>query len=156
MNIYRPPQGKVDSFSNFLELAINSIDLNKKDIFILGDFNIDFLDKSDGNTKKMDRLISQIGLTKLISSPTRFGSTKNSCIDQIITNVSHIQATGVGDINISDHQLIFVIRKKSKNVSSKMNFKGRSYRNYDVNNFEMDLNRKDWDRYDNIEDPNEM
>ena len=67
LNVYRPPKGKFDIF---LEQTINSIDQNRKDTFVLGDFNIDILEKTDNNTKKMDRLISQLGLTTLISSPT--------------------------------------------------------------------------------------
>ena len=54
LNIYHPPQGKFDIFSEFLEQTINSIDQNRKDIFVLGDFNIDFVDKTDNNTKKLD------------------------------------------------------------------------------------------------------
>ena len=156
LNIYRPPQGKFDIFSEFLEQTINSIDQNRKDIFVLGDFNIDFIDKTDNNTKKLDRLISQLGLTKLISSPTRYGATKNSCIDQIITNATHIRTAGVDDMNISDHQLIYVVRKKNKNISTTMNFMGRSYRNYNENIFELSLNSKNWEQFDNNNDPEEM
>ena len=81
----------------------------------------------------------QLGFTKLISSTTRFSATRNSCIDQIITNVSNIGASEVDGLNISDHQLIYnfwlfslyiyVQRKKPKIVFLKSN--KRAYRNYD-------------------------
>ena len=44
------------------------------------------------------------GLTNLINCPTRYGATKNSCIDQIVTNSNYIQYEGLADITISDHQ----------------------------------------------------
>ena len=142
LNLYRPPQGNIENFIDYIDRMVNSIDIVKKDVFILGDYNIDFLDKSDTNTKKINRLISQLGLFKLISTPTRFGNYKNSCIDQIISNSIHVLDAGVDDINLSDHKLIYVIKRKRKSHTGKANFQGRSYRNYDVNNFETSLNEK--------------
>ena len=84
LNVYcrnLPPQGKVDNVATFLEQGINIIDLDKKDLFILGDFNINFLEKSDLNTKKLDWIIAQLGLAKTISTPTHFGNVTHSCID---------------------------------------------------------------------------
>ena len=93
---------------------MNIIDLDKKDLFILGDFNINFLEKSDLSTKKLDRIIAQLGLAKTISTPTHFGNVTNSCIEQIFTNANHIWDSGVDDVNLSEHQLIYVIKKKGK------------------------------------------
>ena len=59
-------------------------------------------------------------------------------------------------MNISDHQLIYVVRKKNKNIQTKMNFMGRSYRNYYENIFELSLNSKNWEQFDNTNDPDEM
>ena len=87
------------------------MDLVRKDVIILGDFNIDFFDKSNNDTKSVNRLISGYGLVKLINEPTRYGSIKDSYIDQIITNTNHILHAGVADLNISDHQMTFEKRK---------------------------------------------
>ena len=123
MNIYRPPQGNVDTFVKSVDQALEIIDTKKNDIIMMGDFNIDFLDKSNNDTKSMNRLVSENGLIKLINAPN-----KNSCIDQIITNSKLILEAG---INISDHQLIYFIKKKQKDIPTKTTFEGRLYRNYD-------------------------
>ena len=81
VNIYRPPQGNVDNFIKTLDQALEKINLNKKEIVMMGDFNIDFLDKPNKATKDMNRFISENGLIKLINKPTRYGNNKNSCID---------------------------------------------------------------------------
>ena len=90
MNTYRPPQGNVDTFVKSVDQALENIDTNKEDIIMMGDFNIDFLDKSNNDTKSMNRLVSENGLIKLINAATRYSVNKNSCIDQIITNSKHI------------------------------------------------------------------
>ena len=42
--------------------------LLKKDVIILGDFNIDFLDKTNNGSKRTNRVITDYGLIKLINS----------------------------------------------------------------------------------------
>ena len=45
-NIYRPPQGQVASFSQYLDECLNRINFNGSQLLlIMGDFNIDYLDK---------------------------------------------------------------------------------------------------------------
>ena len=45
-NIYRPPQGQVASFSHYLDECLNRINFNGSQLLlIMGDFNIDYLDK---------------------------------------------------------------------------------------------------------------
>ena len=129
LNLYRPPNESVELFTNNIDAKYA---LSKRDVIILGDLNIDVFDKSSVDTKCINRLISGFGLTKLINSPTRYGATKNSCIDQIVTNSNHIYQTGVADLNISDHQLVYFVKKKNKDHPIKTTFEGRSYRNYNT------------------------
>ena len=93
--IYRPPQGNVGNCIKHLDKNFETIDQTKLDIILLGDLNIDFSINSNQDTKKVNRFITQNGLTKLISGNTRYGKIKNSCIDQIITNSNHILNIGV-------------------------------------------------------------
>ena len=58
------------------------------------------------------------------------------------------------DINISDHVGILVTRKKAQVRAEKINFKGRSYRNYDRTAFQESLSNLDWQEYYNNVDPN--
>ena len=52
VNGYRPPDGSIPNFLEYIELSLSSIDLTKCDIFLMGDYNIDFLDKKHEATKK--------------------------------------------------------------------------------------------------------
>ena len=146
----------VELFTNNIDAVLQNIDLSKKDVIILGDFNIDFLDKSSVDTKCINRLISGFGLTKLINSPTQYGATKNSCIDQIVTNSNHIYQTGVADLNISDHQLVYFVKKKNKDHPIKTTFEGRSYRNYNTHDMIHYLDLQDWGNFDQLNDPNRL
>ena len=59
-------------------------------------------------------------------------------------------------MNISDHQLVFFIKKKVKDIPIKTTFRGRSYRNYDSQNFIDLLGNCDWEHFLRSEDPNIM
>ena len=61
------------------------------------------------------------GLRQLIGRPTR-GHTS----DLIYTNSPDIANSGVLDLNISDHDLIFVTKKKGMAKRKSVSFMGRS------------------------------
>ena len=56
--------------------------------------------------------------------------------------------SGVLDVNISDHELVYLIRKKSKE------FIGRSYYGYDRDVFVRNLENATWDTFYENNDPN--
>ena len=56
-------------------------------------------------------------------------------------------AQGVADINLSDHQLIYVQRKKRKMPTKKVEFLGRSYRHYDNDVFRNELVELNWEEF---------
>ena len=113
-NVYRPPQGNVDKFIQVLDNYFSELDLSKFEIFLMGDMNIDLLDKNNEAGKKLLNLIKPYGFCQLIKEPTRYSSDKNSLLDIFITNSNYIQKSGVCNINLSDHQMILVTRKKLK------------------------------------------
>ena len=66
------------------------------------------------------------------------------------TNSPYIKKAGVLDTFISDHQPIFLIKKKPRNSRpGSVNFRGRSYRNYDKQKFIDNLASKDWSKFYN-------
>ena len=154
INMYRPPQGNIENFVNYLEQIMSILDKSKMDIIFMGGLNIDFMLSTEPSTKKMNRFISQNGFIKLISEITRYGTTKNSCLDQIITNSNHILKAGIANLNISDHQMVYFLKKKSKSNPVKTSFTGRSYINYDYNQFEEALNNCDWEDFNIQDNPN--
>ena len=66
------------------------------------------------------------GLKQLIKHPTRCNNT----IDLIYTNSDYVIASGIVSVNLSDHNMIYLTRKKSKEKSEIKTFYGRSYTNY--------------------------
>ena len=148
-NVYRPPQGDIDEFIHVIEHILSSIDLSKTELYIMGDINIDFKDKKHASTKKLIAFIKPYGLNQLIKSSTRYSKEKDSLIDVFITNSNCIQDAGVCDVNISDHQMILLTRKNIKKKKKKCTFIGRSYRNYNKEEFQNSLRNSDWKSFDN-------
>ena len=89
-------------------------------------------------------MTKQIGLKQLIKEPTRYKQHRNSCLDLIFTNSDIMPRSGVGNLNISDHQLILMTWKKIKTNKQKCEFTGRSYRNYNKVDFQEQIKLKDW------------
>ena len=56
-NLYKPPQGNIDNFIGLLEEQLVSLDLNKSEVTLMGDFNIDIKEKLNENSKK--KLLTQ-------------------------------------------------------------------------------------------------
>ena len=73
-----------------------------------------------------------------------------------MSNSNFIEKSGIGNYNISDHQMVYVIRKKSKPVNEKINFKGRSYRNYEAQVFQNKLQQHNWINLLNETCPNKI
>jgi endonuclease/exonuclease/phosphatase family metal-dependent hydrolase len=111
--IYRPSNATAELFDH-LEKLIKQIDENKE-MYILGDLNCNLLqEKSLFNipTKKLDSLYELYQLTQLINEPTRITITTTSLIDHIVTNTPEkISHSGVVHTGISDHSLVYAIRK---------------------------------------------
>ena len=140
-NVYRPPQGNIKNFVDYLEGVFEQVNLDHEDLILMGDLNIDFLEKTSNDYKQIESLLRQVGMEIHIKEPTHYSHQKNSCLDQIISNSNFIEHSGVTDFNISDHLMVFIIRKK---IKEKTNFKGRSYRNYDIETFQDRLQQHNW------------
>lgn len=97
ITLYRPPQSNfavfLDTMSNILHIIGN---MNCQ-IFILGDFNIDFNKNSIYRYGTLD-LFNSYGLSSIITKNTR-GS---ACLDNIFTNVNDCEEY-VFDVGFSDH-----------------------------------------------------
>ena len=153
-NVYRPPQGNVESYIEYMEGCLENIDYVHSDVFIMGDINIDFSDRNNEAVKDLKEFPSQSGLVNQIKTTTRFSKTKNSCLDHIYTNSNIVNESGTLDVNISDHLPVFVNRKNPNVVYEKTKFIGHSYRRYEKNIFAAELEGANWNVYDAETDPN--
>ena len=119
-NLYRPPQGIIKEFCEKMNICLSSfLDNNKREFIIMGDFNINALNKNSEEMKDLTNLMSSYGLKQFINQITRFGNSDN-CLDHIYSNSDYIKSSGTLDWNYSDHQAVFVSRKKSKKITSKI------------------------------------
>ena len=169
--MYRPP-----SQTNFLEIlnmTFEKVDVDKKEIYILGDFNINMYHNNryivrDGNTisskflshdiKNYHQFCTMHGLKQLIQSPTRVTCSTSTLIDHILTSApSRVSQKGVINVGVSDHQLIFCTRKisriKTGGDHKYLNF--RSLKNYTADYYKETLKQVDFPNYENFGDVNE-
>ena len=149
MNIYRPPSG---NFQNFADILVEQLDqitsMETVETFVMGDFNIDIKDPDTPNALLLSENLLHLGLMQKITSPTQHSkNNQSSLIDHIYTDSKSILESCNVTLNISDHDLIYIIRKKKKAPSTKTTFLGRSYRNYDRDAFQESLVNMDWERF---------
>jgi len=81
--------------------------------------------------------------------PTRHSCNTSTLLDHILTNTENkVSSSGVIDIGISDHQLIYCTRKTEKlklNIHNQA--KVRSFENYSIDIFKDALNRVGFPNY---------
>ena len=160
--IYRPP-----SQSNFLEVLndnMNKIDSINNETYIFGDFNINlylnnsyilarknFLNNKSvpSDVKSYHELCTYFGLKQLIKVPTRVTSSSSTIIDHILASFpERVTQSGVIDIGLSDHQLIYCTRKISRiKRGSHKQTKFRSFKHYTVDLFEQELSKLNFPNY---------
>ena len=144
--VYRLPQGNCKNCCDSLDTKIEQIYSNSPistELFILGDFNINYFTKNSPEMRELKWLEQKNSLSQCINTATRY-SNNNSCIDLILTNSIAILESGVLDVNLSDHEMIFVTRKHTKNINTPTEFTGRSYINFDEEFFQNQLVLLDW------------
>src|SRR5207237_3018101 len=71
----------------------------KKPMYIVGDFNINYL-ACQNSTTRLKNVLSQFNLSQVVSAPTR----ENNLLDLIITNEPDHCKTNVSEELISDHK----------------------------------------------------
>ena len=113
---YKPPSDLVDVF-NRLENAISYLDRENKELLLLGDTNCDLFNKgsglvTEGNAKHICNLYELFCFTQLIEEPTRVTLNSATIIDHIATTCpGNIIEAGVRKISLSDHYMVYCIRK---------------------------------------------
>ena len=160
INVYRPPQGNYKAACKIISDAIR--DANLKDnveIFLIGDFNIDLMNKRSPATRELDSVALVWGLKAQITGITRptfvdGQFSGGSCIDNIFTNSEHIKTATVLDWKFSDNLAVALQRKRIKVKQEKVSFRGRSYKNYIKEDLQDHLMAQDWAEFYLSNNPN--
>lgn len=156
-NCYRPPSGVVNECFNRIENSLDTIDnLEEYEIYINGDFNIAYNLENTSEFKKLKQFERKYNLTQLIKTPTRCTAKSRNILDLMMTNSKIILASGSEELNISDHQPVWLIRKKLPIKPTYVNFKCRCYTNYDKQTYQNELMTYDWTDFYNEHCPNKL
>ena len=128
--VYRPPRDLIDNYRIFIDELHNTIAnllLQKKNIFIAGDFNINLLSVNDREIfgDFFDTFLSN-SLYPKITLPTRFSSANATLIDNIFTNIKSSTRDNTSGIllkKFSDHQPCFTLIDQTNTYCSDGNLK---------------------------------
>jgi hypothetical protein len=113
---YTPPTANRLYLDNMCEMLDNVCDIDRE-VYFLGDLNIDWLSSSCPLKKKLQTVTSSCNLVQVISQPTRVvtnstGMKSSTCIDHIFTNAAEMCFKAVSkSIGCSDHNIIAISRK---------------------------------------------
>ena len=113
---YRPPNSPIGSFIK-LEKVLSFLDKEDKELILLGGTNCDLIPKCveqpiDNETKHLLSLYELFNFEQLINEPTRVTLNTSTIIDHIATTCArNILKSGVHEISLSDHFLVYCIQK---------------------------------------------
>ena len=141
--LYRPPNAK-DVFFNNLSGVLKKCD--GKEVVLMGDFNLNWLDKT--RRKKLKDITTKFQLTQMIEKPTRITKSSKTILDLIFTNrVDRIIKTYNLITGLSDHNLTLASRQLSK-----MRYKYQLGKKHvslipkkDIEHFENDVKKTKWE-----------
>ncbi len=148
-SVYRPPNSTSEFFLTF-EKMIKIIDDENRELHILGDLNCDMLTNIPNPTKTLKGILETYQLSQLITEATRRTTSSCTLIDHYITSMPEkIVQSGVIPTGISDHSLIFGIRKINPVLSTRKRTKKVEVRNmkrFNEERFNEDLLSQPWEQ----------
>ena len=147
--LYKPPTGNVIKVCDFLKSLYTNL---KHEIWLLGDFNVDFLNQTSDSRLKFINIFRTYGLKQLIDKYTRPNKHGGTCIDWLVTDSDYVCKYGVCDVFISDHLPIYCTRKKKREKHRMC----RDMSNFDVKIVSNLLKNIDRVNFDTTNDPNLM
>ncbi|XP_015224518.1 PREDICTED: uncharacterized protein LOC107080829 [Cyprinodon variegatus] len=137
---YRPPNSDREYLDKLYEnMTLMLKEKEEKDIFVMGDFNIDWSKDSLLNYIAL-KVSFHWGFQQIVEDPTRVTDTSATCIDHIYTNVPDLcSEPESSETRFSDHNLITVT--VNKDIP-----KGVGWLNQDFipETFQTDIKSVDW------------
>ena len=110
-SIYKHPRYATTVFNQQLFEKISIYSEKNIPILILGDININALDKCDRSQDYLN-VLSSVGCKNLVDVPTCFSDGSRTCLDHIITNCDQNEIThGVLDETPTNHLPTYAIYK---------------------------------------------
>ena len=126
----------------------------------LGDFNIDMLTEKEsfvGSSYSLSKFCDQFCPTNTMSVSTRVTASTKTLLDVIV--VSHPErfvSSGTLRLGISDHDLIYIVRKQRLPKANVRSIEYRSIKNFDGPAFLSSLSDIPWDTAYTFDDVNDI
>ena len=153
---YRPPSSPQRWMTDF-EQILEQVFTENKEVILLGDFNLNLLDKNN-HVRNWLQVTESVNLFQLVDTPTRVTALSSTVIDHAYSNMpENIVDIFVPVYAISDHYPVCLTRKMSSNSPSGSQHKTITYRymrHFDNIEFLEDLESQPWSMLDNCENPN--
>ena len=156
--IYKKPGCNIDSFFEFYDRTLSTFSSERRNLYILGDFNINLLGTPlDQEAKTFINMNSSYCLIPLINTPTRITMTSETLIDNIFTNVIGPDLDcGSFCIDVTDHLPIFMLSnislpKQKKIIQEKLK---REISDEGFKKVNQELSNTDWSSIYSTSDAN--
>ena len=131
------------NFENSFLNLIKTVNLENKELIIIGDLNINYLNK-DSHIQLKSNITLQ-GMKQIVKEPTRTTKDTQTLIDIILTNrPENLCSTNVILSSLSDHDIISCKRKINNIKISDITITCRDYKNYNPTTINAELAATDW------------
>lgn len=102
--VYRPPGTNIDVLLNKMCDLLQYLFERREAFFICGDYNVDFRDVANCNTRKFISLLESYNTYYTNYEYTRISGNTKSCLDNILTNMANnYYESEVLNLHVSDH-----------------------------------------------------
>jgi hypothetical protein len=150
--VYRPPSSNVE-YLDKLDMIFQECNSMYDDVYILGDFNLDQCKAC--NSKKINNVARNSHMKQLISDYTRITNTSRTKLDLVfVSRPELVVSSGAHSLGLSDHSLIFVVRKHRQIKLPPRTVKSRCYKNFNDANFINAVRNIDWYQINCIDNVN--
>ena len=157
---YRSPgKCKETDFLTSLSSAAEIMFRSRQELLLIGDMNMDMYSNEDEDrfpNSNLADFCQRFCLVNKITEPTRVTDKTKTLIDVILTSHQERYSTaGSLSLGVSDHDLVFIVRKNKLVRPKPRLIEFRSMKNFDHSKFLADLKKVPWDTaylYDNADD----
>ena len=153
---YRPPSDKEDKFLDNLESKLLSLNLEREEIFILGDLNYNLLSSNDN---KLKEFMKNYNFSCLIKEPTRVFKSSATLLDVVLHNSNVNSLNTVISFPFSDHKIVttqLIVDDQLKKTKNKKSFViKRALNERAMNEFNELLPTIKLDFLDDVKSPND-
>ena len=153
--IYRPPKGNIPRGLINIRTTLDKIYEFNTEIIMTGDFNINYNLRHADSFNLVKDLEHDFDLVQIIETNTRITRNSSTRIDLIFSNVCHVMECGTLINTISDHEAVYLVKKKPRCKGTFEYMQARSFQTYDKANFQNDIiSDHCWDEYNLENDVN--